>query len=266
MIPKKLHYCWLSGEEMPLSIKQYMISWKKILPDYEFIKWDTSRFDMRSNVFVAEAVRERKWAFASDYIRLHALCTEGGIYLDTDVIVKKSFNDFLSNGFFSAVEYHPPVAATADLSSLLNADGAPKDSNALIPGMGLQAAVMGGVSGHPFLRDCLDFYKDKHFVGDDGAHFNAEIAPGIFAKIARGYGFRYKDEEQRLAEDMLILPTAVIGSSERYATRGAYAVHCCHGSWRSGSGEWQHSKFVSARLELKRKMRDLYALAKLAMG
>lgn len=31
--------------------------------------------------------RKKKYAFAADYIRLYALATEGGIYLDSDVEV-----------------------------------------------------------------------------------------------------------------------------------------------------------------------------------
>jgi hypothetical protein len=264
MIPKKIHYCWLSGEEMPNSIKQCMDSWKKILPEYEIIRWDMSRFDVNSSVFVSEAVRERKWAFASDYIRLYAIYTEGGIYFDTDVIVRKTMNEFLSHRFFSAVEYHPSLVENCDMSALIYPDGTSRERNTHKPGIGLQAAVMGGVSGHPFLRDCLDFYQDRHYIGEDGQQFNTVIAPGIFAKIAEDYGFRYKDEEQTLDEDMFILPSVIIASSERVATGDAYAIHCCEGSWRQGSGHWEHSKLVSAQLRIKKRMPKLYALAKLA--
>ena len=56
-------------------------SWKEIMPDYEIICWDTKKFDIESIPFVNEACSVKKWAFASDYIRLYALYTEGGIYL-----------------------------------------------------------------------------------------------------------------------------------------------------------------------------------------
>ena len=40
MIPKKLHYCWFSGEPFPDEIQRCIDSWKKFLPDFEWIKWD----------------------------------------------------------------------------------------------------------------------------------------------------------------------------------------------------------------------------------
>ena len=40
MIPKIIHYCWLSSDPVPEDLQIYMKSWKEKLPDYEFIKWD----------------------------------------------------------------------------------------------------------------------------------------------------------------------------------------------------------------------------------
>ena len=48
MIPKIIHYCWLSDDPIPKSLQKYMSSWKKFLPDYEFIHWDFNRFDINS--------------------------------------------------------------------------------------------------------------------------------------------------------------------------------------------------------------------------
>ena len=38
----------------------------------------------------------KKYAFAADYVRLYALYTEGGIYLDTDVLVPEESPVFIS--------------------------------------------------------------------------------------------------------------------------------------------------------------------------
>ena len=94
MIPKKIHYCWLGGEPLPGNLLQCLSSWRNVLNDYEIIKWDAQSFDVDSVSFVKEACSVKKWAFASDYIRLHALYEEGGIYLDTDVYVRKRFDSF----------------------------------------------------------------------------------------------------------------------------------------------------------------------------
>ena len=85
-----------------------MKTWKKVMPDYEIKLWSMETFDVSSApVYVQEAVKARKWAFAADYIRMYALYTEGGIYLDSDVKILKRFDDFLHYSFFSSLEYHP---------------------------------------------------------------------------------------------------------------------------------------------------------------
>ena len=80
MIPKIIHYCWLSNDPIPSNIQHYMDSWKKYLPDYEFIHWNFDKFDKSSSRWVSEAFDNKKYAFAADYIRLNALYHYGGIY------------------------------------------------------------------------------------------------------------------------------------------------------------------------------------------
>ena len=43
---------------------------------------DGNSFDFNSVPYVRDAMKAKKYAFAADYIRLYALYTEGGIYLD----------------------------------------------------------------------------------------------------------------------------------------------------------------------------------------
>ena len=85
-----------------------MESWRKVMPDYTIKHWSLENFDLASApLYVQEAVKAKKWAFAADYIRMYALYKEGGIYLDSDVKVLKSFDPFLHHRFFSSMEYHP---------------------------------------------------------------------------------------------------------------------------------------------------------------
>ena len=95
MIPKVIHYCWLSGDPYPSLIKECLETWKKYLGDYEIWLWDRERFDIESTVWTKEAFECKKYAFAADYIRLYALCNYGEIYLDYDVTVYKSLDDIL---------------------------------------------------------------------------------------------------------------------------------------------------------------------------
>ena len=105
-MPKIIHYCWLSGEPYPELVQRCMQSWKEKLPDYEFMLWDMNRFDIHSVPWVEQACAAKKWAFAADYIRLYALYNYGGIYLDSDVEVLKSFDDLLELPYFFGREHY----------------------------------------------------------------------------------------------------------------------------------------------------------------
>jgi mannosyltransferase OCH1-like enzyme len=79
MIPKIIHYCWLSNDPLPKDIQEYIDSWKEKLPEYQIMKWDFSIFDKSSSKWVEQAFDEKKYAFASDFIRLYAVYNYGGI-------------------------------------------------------------------------------------------------------------------------------------------------------------------------------------------
>jgi mannosyltransferase OCH1-like enzyme len=242
-IPKKIHYCWLSGEKMSDDALKCIDSWKQKMPEYELVLWDKNKFNITSVEFVKEAYNARKWACASDYIRLYAIYTEGGIYLDSDVYVIKSFNDFLENGFFTSVEYHKYWAKKENAYELLNEDGTlknPKD-RIFTRFIGIQAAVFGGIQGHPFLKSCLEWYKNKHFILPDGTYYyNKLSSPAVYADVAIEYGFRYKDELQKLKDNIVIYPSWIFSDGlvkDLKDIEESYSVHCGHGSWRNKTRE-----------------------------
>jgi mannosyltransferase OCH1-like enzyme len=238
-IPKKIHYCWLSGEKMPKDTIECMKTWKKIMPEYELILWDKNKFDIKSVPFVEEACRIKKWATASDYIRLYAIYTEGGIYMDTDVYVLKNFDGFLHNGFFTSVEYWKEAAIKSNAFELLNEDGTIKNQKDRIftRAIGMQAAVFGGVNGHLFVKSCMDWYRDNLSILTEGIYNNKIIAPAVYADVAIEYGFRYKDELQKLKYDMAIYPSYIFAGHKSNANPETYAIHCCSASWRDKTNE-----------------------------
>ena len=65
MIPKIIHWCWLSGDPLPDKIKNCIDSWKICLPDYEIKCWTTQNFDINSIEYVREAFEQKKWAFCA---------------------------------------------------------------------------------------------------------------------------------------------------------------------------------------------------------
>ena len=85
MIPKIIHYCWFGRGQMPELGVKCIESWKKFLPDYQLMLWNEDSFDVNQLRFTREAYAQKRYAFVTDYVRLWALNTYGGVYMDTDV-------------------------------------------------------------------------------------------------------------------------------------------------------------------------------------
>lgn len=210
-IPKRIHYCWLGGGEFPELNARCIETWKSVLPDYELVCWDRERFDVESVPFVREAVSVGAWAFAADYIRLHALATEGGIYLDSDVEVFKPFDSFLHHGAFSGIEHWPEIKT-----------------------IGIEGAIVGAEKGNAWIKRCLDYYRDRRFLDEDGNR-DETIVSGIIASIAaKDFGFRYELARQDLDAGICIYPPEVFThTGGRFSQEETVALHHCAGSWRT---------------------------------
>lgn len=231
MIPKIIHYCWLSKDPLPIEAQECIKSWKRHMPDWKLKLWNMDSFDIHSVPFVEEAVSVRKWAFAADYIRTYALYTEGGVYLDSDVVVRRNLDFVLKNKAFSAIEYIPNSMDNSEevVAEMLNLSGQVD----MVPGVQIQAAIIGGEKGHPFFKECLDYYDKAHFLDPDGVILpSVRISPIVFAEKALKYGFILQDKEQLLEEDFMIYPSDLFCSQPYLMKDNAVAVHCCNGSWR----------------------------------
>lgn len=144
MIPKIIHYCWFGRSRIPDQLKLYMESWKKYCPDYQIRLWNEDSFDINSVRFVETAYKAGKYAFVSDYVRVHALHEIGGIYLDTDVELKENIDIFLEDEAFSGRESF----------------GSPF------------SAVWGSVRGHSLLKRLMAYYEDRDFSLSEEANTN----------------------------------------------------------------------------------------------
>ncbi len=98
-IPKIIHYCWFGGAELPAGLQKCIDSWS-ISKGYTVMRWDETNCSFDECDFIKKAYLARKYAFISDYYRLKALYEYGGIYLDTDVMMNKSFDDLLGYNAF----------------------------------------------------------------------------------------------------------------------------------------------------------------------
>lgn len=217
MIPKKIHLCWLSGDAYPPKIAKCLETWKKYLPDYEIILWDTKRFDLDSSIWVKQAFEKKKYAFAADYIRFYALYHHGGVYLDSDVEVLRSFDDLLDLPYFMGAE------------------------KAQTP----EAAIIGAEKGCDWIKACLDYYQNRPFVNEDGS-LNIKTVPDIMIRqieqikpirvlsLEDSLNIRNLDMEKEVLEfnDAFFSPK-VFDSREVEITPYTYAIHHYQNSWFS---------------------------------
>lgn len=110
MIPKIIHYIWLGDtKNQSDTVKMCIDSWYKKLPDYKIILHNEETDDL-SNPLIQECLSNKKYAYASDILRLEILINNPGIYLDTDIEVLQSFNDLLENKAFIGCEHSQRVA------------------------------------------------------------------------------------------------------------------------------------------------------------
>lgn len=201
------------------------------MPDYEIKKWDMTSLDVDAIPFVRDAIAHKKWAFACDYIRCYALYHEGGIYMDTDVFVKKSLDFVLNNRAFSAMECYPELIEKIKEQNLIDENGNKRNPSDCIHGIQIQAAVLGAEKGHSFFKQCLEYYN-SHAFDFIWNHEPRLISPIVMANIAVKYGFKFKNEEQLLDEGFHLYPTTIIAPQSWFMGADSVAIHCCDGSWR----------------------------------
>ncbi len=242
MIPKKIHYCWFGGKEIPDEYKKYMTSWKKFLPDYEIIRWDESNYDVNCIPFSSEAYSVDKYAYVSDYARLKILYEHGGVYLDTDVEVIKPLDDILAKGAFMAIEKNTNDAPP----ELLNVN------------VGLGFAVE---PHHPIIREILDFYESHHYIYPDGHREQITIVK-IVTDILKKHGLKSSDSPIEI-EGITIYPWEYFCpfeplSSKLEITENTLAIHHFSASWMSWTDKMKMKKGYYANkvrrlLGIKRK-------------
>ena len=141
MIPKIIHYIWIDKTEnnkakLPKEFQMCLMSCKIFNPDYKIIIHTNKEFDwdlLKEEDFIISYIElnlleEAKSigmindnyysniAHMSDWLRYNYLYDEGGIYLDTDIVVLSSFNDLLDKHFVVAKETPASICAGVILS------------------------------------------------------------------------------------------------------------------------------------------------------
>ncbi len=230
MIPKIIHLCWLSGDEYPETIQRCIDSWRKHLPDYEIFIWDTSRFDINSHKWTKEAFESKKYAFAADYIRLFALYNYGGIYLDSDVLVYKSFDALLDLPYFIGEDYTHCF----------------------------ETAVLGAEKGCDWIKQIMERFIDRPFIKEDGS-FDTQTLPSVFhERLLSNYKFRLLKCKDDFDDDEMVInvfPFCYFNSRDFVDIKQYPESFCSHnfvGSWlkEGGAKSWVKNIIPRSMLNL----------------
>ena len=206
-IPKIIHYCWFGGKEKPSIVNKCIYSWQEKLSDYEFREWNENTFDINNNSFVKEAYEKGKYAFVSDYVRVYALYNYGGIYLDTDVEVRKSFNDLLNNDSIWGFEEKNFIATS----------------------------TIGACKGNKLIKQFLDSYDGKRFVKEDGT-IDTLTNVAVVSNLVKLLGVKLDGSYQKIEGVATFYPQEYFSPYDYincYMKDGknTYAVHHYYKSW-----------------------------------
>lgn len=240
-IPHIIHYCWFGGASLPPLAEQCIASWKRHMPDWQYMRWDESHFDIAAApLYVRQAYEARKFAFVSDYVRLWALDQYGGVYLDTDVQVLKSYDPLLNDIAFIGLE----------------------ESKVHLPG----TCVMGCEPHCQWVRDMLALYDGIEFVKADGS---LDMTTNVerMGKYLITKGFVPSREAQFLPEYGLRICThdyfsPITSTRVMRKTKNTYSIHYFAESWRDGKKKrgWRDwvitREIVNALVQLKRLVKS----------
>ena len=269
MIPKIIHYCWFGRGEMPELVKQCIASWHKYMPDWEYRLWDEDSLSQTLKeptpnpslkrrgqtpflnpptkgdedwleympAYVKEAYAAKKYAFVSDYVRLWALEREGGLYMDVDFEVYKSFGDLMDK-----------------YDAFAGYEGSKRNP--------VMMGVIAAKSHHPWIQGMLQTYHQRSFIKAEGIY---DMTPNTryFLNWMQERGF-VADGQEKDFMGVHILPVEcfcpVLTTGENLQCERTYCEHKGLHSW-SGTGGWKDKmlsflgeKWKTKLIKLKRTL------------
>lgn len=222
-IPKIIHYCWFGGNPLPPLAKKCIRSWKKYCPDYEIKEWNENNFDINScPKYVLQAYEAKKWAFVTDYIRLKIIFENGGIYLDTDVEVIKTFDSLLDyTAFFGIENFNNEKPYT------------------IATGLGF-----GAEKGTNIIKELSDDYNEIDFRISEN-EYDLTPCPIRNNHIFISHGFNSENEVQLLNNNIAVLSTEFFcpitySNNKKHITKNTYSIHHYAASWFSKEAKAKH--------------------------
>lgn len=247
MIPKIIHYCWFGGNPLPPLAERCIASWREHMPDWQIMRWNETNFDIAAApLYVRQAYEARKFAFVSDYVRLWALEQYGGVYVDTDVKVLKSYEPLLYDTAFIGME----------------------EAKAHLPG----TCVMGCEPHCQWVKDMLEVYDGAEFIKPDGSldlTTNVERMGASMIRELENEGVRegkwWKDIQYIDKWGLRVYThdyfSPITSTRVMRKTKNTYSIHYFAESWRDGNKKHGWREWV-----IKRELINALVLLKRYFG
>lgn len=217
MIPKIIHYCWFGKKPLPKDVKFFISTWEKYCPDYKIKEWNEDNFNVNQNLYCKQAYEAKKWAFVSDYARLKVLYEYGGIYMDTDIEVCKSFNNLLKYNLVFGFESDTKITT----------------------------GVMAACKNNKCIKYLLSYYDNKYFK-KDATHYDLTTNVNVISEmIEKKYNVKLNNTLQVFDSKSIIFPFEYFCAKDLMdgkikKTKDTYAIHHFNASWISYSGKIRH--------------------------
>lgn len=201
-IPKIIHYCWFGSKEIPEMEVKCIDTWKRKLKGYTFQLWNENNFDVQSSRWTYAAYKDKKYAFVADYVRLFALYEYGGIYLDTDIKVIKSFDNLLNQSAFMGFE----------------------------DGVCISCGVIAVEPHNEFIKELLTIYDSDEYQYEENKTANVKKV----TETLRKYGLK-SDNSEQFVYGIHIYPKTYFNPMDYFGnwdkTKNTYCIHLYSGSW-----------------------------------
>lgn len=205
MIPRIINYCWFGGNSIPDKMRETIEVWHKHMPEYEIRQWDERNFDVNAMIYTRQAYYAKRYAFVSDVARLYALKTVGGIYFDTDIVLKRAIpNTWLNYNAFTSFEHDQYI----------------------------QTGVIASEPGHPIIEEFYNSYENRHFIN----RMTYDLTTNVhwMTQIMKKHGF-VMDNQFQVRDGFAVFPQVTLSAKDwikgRYDTEDTIALHDFAGTW-----------------------------------
>ncbi len=185
------------------------------------------------NDFTTFHLENKNWAFVSDYIRLYALFMYGGIYLDCDYEILKSFDDLLNcDGF---VSYESNLHMTNSLS--------------------------GSVKGNVFFKDCIEYMMNNH------KNRVFETAPIVITNVYNfgNYSLQVHNTEYFHPYNPYGLPEARVLLQSRITLK-TYAIHHWAKGWNDSADVYKTTSEIVIKIKSILRRIGVFGIIKAILG